>query len=157
LKPANIKIKPDGTVKILDFGIAKLIASSPIEQGLNSTDTSESSIVTEDAPGRGVILGTAAYMSPEQASGQGVNRRADIWAFGCVLYEMLTGNPAFSGDTSAEIIAAVLEHAPSWDALPDATPLSVRRLLLQCLNKDSSRRLRDIGDARLALEEPIEL
>src|SRR5262252_136553 len=89
LKPANIKIKPDGTVKILDFGIAKLIASSPIEQDLGSTGTSESSIVTDDATGRGVILGTAAYMSPEQASGQAVSRRADMWAFGCVLYEML--------------------------------------------------------------------
>jgi serine/threonine protein kinase/Tol biopolymer transport system component len=157
LKPANIKIKPDGTVKVLDFGVAKLIASSQIEQGLRSARRSEISTVTDDATGHGVIVGTAAYMSPEQASGQAVNKRADIWAFGCVLYEMLTGSPAFAADTSAEIIPAVLERVPSWDALPNATPLPVRRLLLQCLNKDSTRRLRDIGDARLALEEPTEL
>jgi serine/threonine protein kinase len=156
LKPANVKIKPDGTVKILDFGIAKLIASSHIEQLAGATITSNLSIPA-GATGHGVILGTAAYMSPEQASGQRVDKRSDIWAFGCVLYEMLTGSRAFGGDTSAEITAAVLERVPSWDALPETTPLSIRRLLLQCLNRDPTRRLRDIGDALLALEEQTEL
>ena len=103
----------------------------------------------------GLILGTAAYMSPEQARGRTVDRRTDIWAFGCVLYEMLTGRPAFARDTVSDTIAAVLEREPDWTALPVATPASVRRVLTRCLDKDMKRRLRDIGDVRVEIEEAL--
>ena len=102
-----------------------------------------------------MIVGTAAYMSPEQARGKTVDKRTDIWAFGCVLYEMLTARPAFRGETVSDTIAAILEHEPDWSALPAQTPASIRRLLQRCLEKDPRRRLRDVGDARLEIEEAL--
>jgi Tol biopolymer transport system component len=148
LKPANIKVRSDGTVKVLDFGLAK--AMDPA--GASSTDAMHSPTLSMHATMQGVILGTAAYMSPEQARGKAVDRRADIWAFGVVLYEMLTGRTAFAGDTVTDIIAAVVTRAPDWTALPGSTTPSFRRLLAACLEKDPKRRLRDIGDARLEIE-----
>ncbi len=140
LKPENIKIRPEGEVKILDFGIAKM--RSDIEAG--SAPGTTLSLDTRD----GVVLGTTAFMSPEQARGTAVDKRADIWAFGCVLYQMLTGRKAFNGATVSDTIAAVLEREPDWSALPVTTPPSIRRLLRRCLEKDLRRRVRDIGDAR---------
>jgi serine/threonine protein kinase/Tol biopolymer transport system component len=148
LKPANIKITPDGRVKVLDFGLAKAAAG---ESG--TPDLTHSPTVTVAGTRDGVILGTAAYMSPEQARGYAVDKRADIWAFGCVLYEMLTGGAVFRGETISDTIAMILERAPDWSALPAATPSSVRHLLRRCLDKDPKQRLRDIGDARIELSE----
>ncbi len=143
LKPANIKITPDGSVKVLDFGLAKAVADG--DAG------SDGSPVHDTATQTGVVMGTAAYMSPEQAKGEKVDKRTDIWAFGCLLYEMLTGRKAFAGDTWAEIAAAVLHNEPHWPALPSEMPLGVRMVLERCLEKDAKERLRDIGDVRLAL------
>lgn len=148
LKPANIKVRPDGTVKVLDFGLAKALASDASSGSLLNSPTMTAPEMTD----AGVILGTAAYMSPEQARGRAVDTRADIWAFGCVLYEMLSGVAAFSGDTMTDVIAAVVKNDPDWGALPAATPSSARRLLARCLQKDPRSRLRDIGDARLELD-----
>ena len=149
LKPANIKITPDGAVKVLDFGLAKVFASDD-----PAADPSRLPGLTfEDR--EGVIAGTAGYMSPEQARGAAVNKRADIWAFGCVVYEMLAGRPAFSGETRADITAWILERDPDWSALPADTPATVRRLLHRCLERDAARRLRDIGDARLEIDETL--
>jgi Tol biopolymer transport system component len=156
LKPANIKITPDGTVKVLDFGLAKVFA----EEGSENDVSLAPPIAPEGAIQRtreGVIAGTAAYMSPEQACGKVVDKRTDIWAFGCVLFEMLTARPAFSGETLSVTIAAILEREPDTSALPAQTPASVRRLLQRCLEKDPKRRLRDIGDARLEIEEALGL
>jgi serine/threonine protein kinase len=150
LKPANVKITRDGTVKVLDFGLAKAAPNGGVGFDLERSPT-----VTVNATLAGAILGTAAYMSPEQARGKAVDKQTDIWAFGCVLYEMLTGRRAFSGDTASDTIAAILEREPPWERLPDATPPAVRRLLRRCLEKDPKRRLRDIGDARLELEESL--
>jgi eukaryotic-like serine/threonine-protein kinase len=147
LKPANIKITPDGVVKVLDFGIAKSVAQAYGTQAANSAGT-----ITVEGTREGTVIGTAAYMSPEQARGQGVDKRTDIWAFGCVLYETLTGRRAFGGGTHSDTIAAVLQHDPDWEALPPSTPAGVRRLLERCLDKDLKRRQRDIGDARRDLE-----
>ncbi len=155
LKPANIKVTPHGTVKVLDFGLAKL--ADPVGAGLQTGPSSLSQSPTITTPAMthaGMILGTAAYMSPEQARGKPVDKRADIWAFGCVLYEMLTGTRAFLGETTADTIAAILEREPDWNGLPAATPASIRRLLERCLTKDPRRRFRDIGDASLDLAEP---
>ena len=160
LKPANIKVRSDGTVKVLDFGLAKApepAASSSPGLAMSPTITSPAHLgqgyggqaVTQ----AGMILGTAAYMSPEQARGKSVDKRSDIWAFGLVLYEMLTGRPAFAGDTITDVLAAIVTREPDWTALPAATPASVRRLLARCLEKDPKRRLRDIGEARLEIEE----
>jgi eukaryotic-like serine/threonine-protein kinase len=149
LKPANIKITSDGVVKVLDFGLAKMFAGNA-----SGLDLTQSPTVTVSGTREGAILGTAAYMSPEQARGQPVDKRADIWAFGCVLYEMLTGRMAFPGRTVSDVIAAILEREPDWSALPAATPLAVRDLLRCCIEKDPKRRLRDIGDARRELDEP---
>ena len=152
LKPANIKVRSDGTVKVLDFGLAK--ALDPL--ATSSTDVMNSPTLSAHATELGVILGTAAYMAPEQARGQAVDKRTDVWAFGCVLFEMLTGRRAFGGETTSDTIAAVLEREPDWTRLPDSTPSGIRRLLQRCLVKDPRRRLRDLGDARLGLEELTE-
>jgi hypothetical protein len=149
LKPANIKITPDGVVKVLDFGLAKMV-----EPAAAAGSPDESPTVAMGATRVGQIMGTAAYMAPEQARGKVVDKRADIWAFGVVLYEMLTGQALFaSGDTLPDTIAAVMTREPDWNALPKDTPPHVRRLLRRCLCKDARNRLRDIGDARIALEE----
>jgi serine/threonine protein kinase len=148
LKPANIKVRPDGTVKILDFGLAK--AGDP--STTPSVDAMNSPTLTVRATEMGMIIGTAAYMAPEQARGKVVDRRADIWAFGIVLYEMLTGRRAFDGEEMSDILAAVLTRDPDLSALPAAMPPAVRRLLERSLVKDPRRRLRDIGEARLILE-----
>src|SRR5262249_16694235 len=140
LKPANIKLRPDGVVKVLDFGLAKALDSAP------AIDASQSPTITSPAmTGMGVILGTAAYMSPEQAGGKPVGKRADIWAFGCVLYEMLTGTRAFSGDGVPETIALVLTKEPDWTAFPTTGSVPLLELTHRCLVKDPRRRLRDIG------------
>jgi len=155
LKPANVKVRPDGTVKVLDFGLAKAIEGAGGSGW--SRGASQSPTITSPAAmtGAGVILGTAAYMAPEQAKGKAVDKRADIWAFGGLLYEMLTGRRAFRGETVSEILASVLRDDVEWEALPRETSPLVRRMLVRCLQKDSRQRLREIGDARLDLEEVI--
>ena len=145
LKPANVRITPDGVVKVLDFGLAKAGGDGSPE--LTNSPTAIGPTAS------GVVLGTAPYMSPEQARGKLVDKRTDIWAFGCVMYEMLAGRRAFPGETSSDTIAAILEREPDWSALPATTPFGVRRLLQRCLEKDPKRRLRDIADARRDLEE----
>jgi serine/threonine protein kinase/Tol biopolymer transport system component len=145
LKPANVKITPEGLVKVLDFGLAKL-------QAEDTAHPSQAPTVTIGGTREGSILGTAAYMSPEQARGFAVDKRTDIWAFGCVLFEMLTGRAVFARQTVSDTLAAILEREPDWRALPPATPLSVVRLLHRCLEKDPKRRLRDVGDARTDFE-----
>ncbi len=150
LKPTNIALGPEGRVKVLDFGLAKLIRPPGVEQ---DTRTHVSDMSTMLASSPGTILGTAAYMSPEQAKGQDADRLADVWAFGCVLYEMLSGRAAFAGGTTSEIISEVLKSEPDWQRLPAETPEGIRRLLRRCLNKDRRRRLHDIADARLEIEE----
>jgi eukaryotic-like serine/threonine-protein kinase len=150
LKPANVKVTSDDAVKVLDFGLAKAI-----EGDAASTDIANSPTMSRMATLAGVLLGTAAYMSPEQAKGKPVDRRADIWAFGCVLYEMLTGKMAFRGETVTDTLAAVIKEDPDWTQLPAATPVRVRVLLQRCLQKDPKQRLRDIGDARISLEEVL--
>jgi eukaryotic-like serine/threonine-protein kinase len=145
LKPANIKITPNGTVKVLDFGLAKALENSP-----SGTAPSDSPTLSMAATNSGMILGTAAYMSPEQAKGKPVDKRADIWAFGVVLYEMLTGRSLFGGEDVGDILAAVIKEEPKWDGVPR----KVQKLLKSCLEKDVRKRLRDIGDAWRLLEEP---
>jgi eukaryotic-like serine/threonine-protein kinase len=152
LKPANIKIRPDGTVKVLDFGLGKALGT-PGSQG----DPGQSPTFTHAATAHGVILGTAAYMAPEQARGRTVDRRVDIWSFGVVLFEMLAGTRPFGGDTISETMAAVIKDDPNWKALPSSTPHTIVELLYRTLEKDPRQRLRDIGDARLILEDPGEL
>jgi serine/threonine protein kinase len=151
LKPANIKITDDKRVKVLDFGLAK--ATDPAASGSSPFNLSHTPTKVAGATSTGVILGTAAYMSPEQARGKTVDKRSDIWAFGCVLYEMLTGRVAFPGETLSDTIVSILDRPPDWSALPVATPPIISRLLRRCLEKDSRKRLRDIGDARLDLED----
>ena len=150
LKPANIKLRPDGTVKVLDFGLAK--ALDPV--ATSSPDAMNSPTLTARGTQLGVIVGTAAYMAPEQARGKAVDRRADIWAFGAVLYEMLTGKRAFQGDDISVTLAAVIKDDADWKALPRDVPPSLLRLLRRCLQKDPKRRLSAIADARLELDDP---
>ncbi len=147
LKPANIKVTPEGVVKILDFGIATIVAPDPTDKPVGPK------ALTQLAAEPGVVAGTAAYMSPEQARGAAVDRRADVWAFGCVLYEMLCGRPAFDGQTATDTLAATLSRAPDWTALPAETPAAIRRLVERCLQKDPAQRFRDLGDARFLIED----
>jgi serine/threonine protein kinase len=153
LKPANIKIASGGLVKVLDFGLAKLADAPDPSSDARSADASQSPTFT--AVSRGFILGTAPYMSPEQARGLQVDTRTDVWAFGCVLYEMLTRRPAFPGRTATDSIAAVVERDPDWTALPRDTPQRIRDLLRRCLAKDVKRRLHHIADARLEIEDAL--
>src|SRR5579872_2402890 len=148
LKPANVKVTPQGKVKVLDFGLAKAIWAAEANQ-----DLSQSSGITGVETHAGHIVGTPGYMSPEQARGETVDKRTDIWAFGCLLYELLTGKRVFQGETVSDTIAAVLDREPDWQALPPKTPAKVRELLRQCLQKDAARRLPDIAGARRTLEE----
>jgi len=153
LKPANIKVRADGTVKVLDFGLAKAMDPS-VTSGV---DSAKSPTLTARATQLGMIIGTAAYMAPEQARGKPVDKRADVWAFGVVLYEMLTGERAFQGDDVSDVLAAVLRQELDWSKLPAATPPRVRELLRRCLERDVKLRLQAIGEARVALARPDEL
>jgi eukaryotic-like serine/threonine-protein kinase len=156
LKPANVVVSPDGRVKVLDFGLAKAIAGDVdtdrgVQPDLTHSPTAYGGTIA------GVILGTAAYMSPEQARGKPVDKRTDIWSFGCVLFEMVTGKPAFGGETLTDIVAAVVKNEPEWEELPAETPPAVRAVLRRCLKKDPTQRMHDIADARLELlESPSE-
>jgi serine/threonine protein kinase/Tol biopolymer transport system component len=155
LKPSNIKVRADGTVKVLDFGLAKAMdRAGGAGQGRAGWDVTQSPTITTPAmmTGVGMVLGTAAYMSPEQAKGHAADKRSDVWAFGCVVFEMLTGRRAFEGEDVSETIATVLKNEPAWHRLPAATPESVRRLLHRCLQKNRKDRLRDVGDARLEID-----
>ena len=152
LKPGNVMITPSGAVKVLDFGLARSGATdrSGSDPGLSASPT-----MTFAATNAGVILGTAAYMSPEQARGKAVDKRTDVWSFGCVMFECLTGRQAFAGETVSDIVARILQAEPEWNALPAATPERLRALLARCLEKDAKRRLRDIGDARFEIEDVL--
>jgi len=148
LKPANVKVTPEGRVKVLDFGLAKAF-------GADAEDLQSSPTLTSMGTEDGRILGTPTYMSPEQARGKPVDKRTDIWAFGCVLYELLVGQRAFEADTVSDTLARILEREPDWKALPPATPTKVRDLLRRCLEKEVNRRLRDIGDGIIELLDAV--
>jgi len=150
LKPANIKVKADGMVKVLDFGLAKAMSDEPTEGDMSNSPT-----LSMAATMQGVILGTAAYMSPEQAKGKRVDRRADVWAFGVILYEMLTGKQLYKGETVSETMAAVMMKEPALDALPAKSPPAIRNLLRRCLDKDARQRLRDMGEARIVIQDVL--
>ena len=153
LKPANIKLRPDGTVKLLDFGLAKVLTTDIANSG---DDAASPTLTSPSLIARGVIFGTPAYLSPEQARGDDADRRSDVWAFGAVLYEMLSGRRTFQGENAADTIAAVLRQEVAWSALDPSTPDRIRQLLGRCLDRDVRRRLRDIGEARIVLEDADE-
>ena len=155
LKPANIKVRADGTVKVLDFGLAKALDGSSGAAAGSGTLANSPTITSPAMTQMGVILGTASYMSPEQARGKAIDKRTDIWAFGCVLFEMLTGRRAFEGDEVADVLAAILNKSPDWSKLPPSTPLPIERLLHRCLQKDRKLRLADVADARFELEDAM--
>ena len=150
LKPANIKVKDDGTVKVLDFGLAKALVGDGIDSDLANSPT-----ITAMATATGVLLGTASYMSPEQAKGRPVGRPTDVWAFGCVFYEVLTGRRAFAGDTVSESLAAVLTREVDLDALPAGVPPTGQRLLRRCFERDPRKRIRDVVESVLPVEEDL--
>jgi len=150
LKPANVQIMRDGTVKVLDFGLARLV-----EPAAGTSSNSGESTATVEATRAGMILGTAAYMSPEQARGESADRRSDVWAFGCILYEMCAGRRAFGGSTNMDAFAAVLEREPDWERLPASLPVSIRKLLQRCLRKDAGRRPQHAGDIRIELDDVV--
>jgi hypothetical protein len=150
LKPANVKVTPEGKVKVLDFGLAKAFDGDSATEDMSNSPT-----LSRAATMQGVILGTAAYMSPEQAHGKAVDKRTDIWAFGCVLYELLTGKQSFHGESTAEILAAVLKEEPDWQAIPASTPVKIRELLGRCFQKNLRQRLHDAADARIEIEEAL--
>jgi len=151
LKPANVVVLADGTVKLLDFGIAKSLATAPPQRDHPTAMTT----VSPELTAVGAVVGTAPYMSPEQVRGQAVDERCDIWAFGCILYEALAGKRAFAADTQADTLSAVLEHEPDWEALPDSTPPSALRLLAHALHKDANQRLHSIADARIEIDRTL--
>ena len=148
LKPANVKVTPEGMVKVLDFGLAKALAEPASEAEIQNAPTQR--LASTET---GIILGTAAYMGPEQARGQKVDKRADIWAFGVVLFEMLTGKRTFEGQSVSDTLAAVIMGEPNWEALPSGTPAPIQNLLHRCLEKDRTQRLQAIGEARITIDK----